>query len=65
MALSKIVGDSIAASAVVSAITDNTVTSAKLTTTGVVANTYGDANNVPVVTGDASGRISKIGRAHV
>lgn len=60
MALSKIVADSIQSNAVVGALTDNTVTSAKLTTTGVVANSYGDANNIPVVTVDAQGRVSSV-----
>ncbi len=58
MALSKIVADSIQSNAVVSALTDNTVTSAKLTTTGVIANSYGNSTVIPVVTIDASGRVT-------
>lgn len=41
-------------------INDNVITSAKLTTTGVVANTYGNATIIPVVTVDAQGRISSV-----
>ena len=59
MALSKIESPSIATGAVtVSTISDNTVTSAKLTTTGVTANTYGNTTAIPVLTVDASGRIT-------
>ncbi len=60
MALSKIVADSIQSNAVVSALTDNTVTSAKLTTTGVVANSYGNSTSIPVVTVDVAGRVTGV-----
>ncbi len=60
MALSKIVADSIGSNAVVTAITDNTVTSSKLTTTGVVANSYGNSTSIPVVTVDVAGRVTGV-----
>ncbi len=41
-------------------IADNTVSSAKLTTTGVAANSYGTATEVPRITVDAAGRITAI-----
>ena len=59
MSLSKIVADSIAANTVtVTNITDNTITSAKLTTTGVVSNTYGNATHVAVFSIDTAGRVT-------
>lgn len=59
MALSKIVADSVAANTIiVTNIADNTITSGKLTTTGVVANTYGNSTVISVVTIDASGRVT-------
>ena len=39
-------------------IASNTITSSKLTTTGVTGGTYGGATNVSVITVDTSGRIT-------
>ena len=59
MALSKIVSSSLANGSVsIASITDNTVTSVKLTATGVVANSYGNTTAIPVITVDAQGRIT-------
>ena len=59
MALSKIVSDSVAANTIiVTNIADNTIPSAKLTTTGVVANQYGNSTHISVLDVDASGRIT-------
>jgi len=42
-------------------IADNNVTTAKLSTTGVTAGTYGSASQIPVVTVDNKGRLSNVG----
>jgi hypothetical protein len=46
-------------------IFDNTITSEKLTTTGVVANTYGSTTAIPVVSVDAQGRINNVSTASI
>jgi hypothetical protein len=39
-------------------IAANTIASSNLTTTGVTATNYGGATNIPVITVDASGRLT-------
>lgn len=46
-------------------IPDNSITSTKLTTTGVTAATYGSGSTIPVVTVDAAGRITAASTASV
>ena len=61
MPLSKIHSASLANGAVVLAtIPDATITSAKLTTTGVTAGVYGNTISIPVITVDVAGRATTI-----
>ena len=69
MSLDKIAADGIVAGSINAAsLATNSVPSSKLTTTGVVANSYGNSTHIATFTVDAAGRLSvanKIGRAHV
>jgi len=46
-------------------ITDGAITTAKLSTTGVTANSYGSATAIPVITVDAKGRITSASTTNI
>ena len=59
MALDKINADGLQPGSInATSIAANSIPSSKLTTTGVVANSYGNSSQIPVITVDASGRIT-------
>lgn len=59
MTIKRIIGDSLEANTILQTkIADSTISSNKLSPTGVVATTYGNATNIPVITIDAAGRIT-------
>jgi hypothetical protein len=66
MALEKIPAAGLEAGSVnATAIAVNSVPSSRLTTTGVVANSYGNSSQIPVITVDTAGRITNASSASV